>query len=277
MDSLTDLELSLLLEGIFRRYGFDFRNYAHASLKRRIQQCMKAEQVGTISALQEKVLHDATCFERLLLNLSIHVTSMFRDPRFYRIFRQEIVPYLQTYPFIRIWHAGCSTGEEVYSMAILLEEERLYDRARIYATDFNTAVLSRAETGIFPLRVMQEYTGNYILAEGKQAFSDYYTARYDHVIFRPALQRNIVWAQHNLVTDGSFNEFHVIVCRNTMIYFNKTLQDRVHHLFHDSLIASGFLGLGSKESIRFTPHVQAYSLMDEQEKWYRKAPRGSAP
>lgn len=202
---------------------------------------------------------------------------MFRDPGFYRIFRQQIIPYLQTYPFIRIWHAGCSTGEEVYSMAILLEEEHLYDRARIYATDFNNAVLSRAETGIFPLRVMQEYTENYISAEGKQAFSDYYTAGYDHVIFRPALQRNIAWAQHNLVTDGSFNEFHVIVCRNTMIYFNKTLQDRVHHLFYDSLIASGFLGLGSKESIQFTPHADAYSLRHEQEKWYRKAPRGVAP
>lgn len=274
MNALAELELALLLEGIFRHYGFDFRDYVQALLTRRIQQSMKAEQVTTLSALQDKVLHDPACFERVLLNLSVHVTSMFRDPGFYYIFRQQIVPYLQTYPFLRIWHAGCATGEEVYSMAILLEEEGLYDRTRIYATDFSETVLTRAKSGIFPLRSMQEYTNNYIQAAGKQMFSDYYTAQYDHGIFRPALQRNIIWAQHNLVTDGSFNEFQVIVCRNTMIYFNKTLQDRVHHLFYDSLMASGFLGLGSKESMQGTPHAQAYSRLDAHEKWYRKAVKG---
>lgn len=270
MDTRADIELALLLEGIFRQYGFDFRNYAPASLKRRIQQCRQAEQLGTISALQEKVLHDPACFERLLLILSIHVTAMFRDPGFSRVFRQEIVPYLRTYPFIRVWHAGCATGEEVYSMAILLEEEHLYDRTRLYATDFNQAILQRAKSGVFPLAVMREYTDNYIQAGGTRSFSDYYTAGYDHVIFQSALQRNIVWAQHNLATDDSFNEFHVILCRNTMIYFNKDLQDRAHRLFHKSLMPSGFLGLGDKESLRLTPYETAYKLVDPREKWYRK-------
>src|SRR6185295_14742042 len=174
----------------------------------------------TISGLQEKVLHDSACMERLLLDLSINTTAMFRDPTFYLAFRQHVVPLLRTYPFVRIWHAGCSTGEEVYSMAMLLQEEGIYDRCRIYATDINEAVLKKAMDGVYPIDLMQTYTNNYIRAGGSQSFSEYYTAAYDRAIFNASLRRNVVFAQHNLASDGSFNEFHLILCRNVMIYFN---------------------------------------------------------
>jgi chemotaxis protein methyltransferase CheR len=195
---------------------------------------------------------------------------MFRDPGFYRAFRQKVIPLLQTYPFTRIWHAGCSTGEEVYSLAILLYEEGLYDKCRIYATDLSEAVLQTAKQGLFPLGAMKEYTENYQKAEGKAAFSEYYTARYDHALFRPALRENIVFAPHNLVTDGSFNEFNVILCRNVMIYFNRALQDQVHGLFYKSLGRLGVLALGRKESLRFTPEEPHYQVLDEVERLYRK-------
>src|SRR6059058_6638983 len=223
---LERLEIELLLEGIFRHYGFDFRSYAYASIRRRLWKRIEAEGLHTISELQARVLHDAEMMERLLLDLSVNVTAMFRDPGFYLAFRQIAIPLLKTWPFIRIWHAGCSTGEEVYSMAILLEEEGLYDRCRIYATDINEAVLRRARDGIFPLAAMQGYTANYIQAGGARAFSEYYTASYENAIFRPSLKRNVVFAQHNLVTDSSFNHFNVILCRNVLIYFDKTLQSK---------------------------------------------------
>ncbi|HEY0006007.1 MAG TPA: protein-glutamate O-methyltransferase CheR [Pyrinomonadaceae bacterium] len=267
---LEDIEVALLLEGLYRVYGFDFREYSPASIKRRILERMRAEKLSSVSALQDKVLHDAACMERLLTGLSVHVTSMFRDPSFYLAFRRKVVPILRTYPTVRIWHAGCSTGEEVYSMAILLQEEGLYRKCIIYATDISNEVLRRARDGIFPLSSMQEYTTNYVRSEGKHEFSDYYTAHYDNVIFHPSLKTNVVFSEHNLVTDGSFNEFHVILCRNVMIYFNKTLQERVHNLIYESLSMFGFLGLGNKESLKFTPHEALYEKLDQRDKLYRK-------
>jgi chemotaxis protein methyltransferase CheR len=269
-DDLEDIELSLLLEGVFRQYGFDFREYAPTSLKRRVWRRVHHEDLETIAGLLEKVLHDPTCMERLLLDLSINVTAMFRDPSFYVAFRRKVVPALRTYPFTRIWVAGCSTGEEVYSLAILLQEEEVYDRARIYATDINESVLEQARTGVFPLDKMREYTQNYIKAGGTRAFSEYYLAKYDGAQFQRSLIENVVFAQHNLVSDRSFNEFNVIICRNVMIYFDRTLQDRVHRLFFESLVTFGVLGLGHKEAIRFSPHEAGYEELDPNEKLYRK-------
>ena len=267
---LERIEIQLLLEGIYRHYGFDFRAYAYASLRRRIWKRIDSDGLKTISALQDRVLHDPSMMERLLLDLSINVTAMFRDPGFYVAFRRDVVPALRTYPFIRIWHAGCSTGEEAYSMAILLEEEDLYDRARIYATDINEVVIRKAKEGIFPLDRMQEYTQNYLRAGGTRSFSEYYTAMYDGALFAPRLMRNIVFSQHNLVTDRSFAECNVILCRNVLIYFDRTLQQRVHKLFHESLPIYGYLGLGSKESLRCTGFEDDYEAVDRREKIYRK-------
>jgi chemotaxis protein methyltransferase CheR len=267
---LERTEIELLMEGIYRQYGFDFRNYAYSSLRRRLWKQIQEEGLETVSALQERVLHDVSTMERLLLNLSVNVTSMFRDPTFYRVFREEVVPLLKTYPFIRIWHAGCSTGEEVYSMAILLTEEGVYDRTRIYATDINDSVLSSARAGIFPLEKMQEYTQNYLKAGGLRSFSEYYTAMYDGARFAPALRERVVFAQHNLASDRSFAEFNVIVCRNVMIYFDRPLQNRVHELFYESLPMYGVLVLGSKESIRLSPFEGRYDAIDGREKIYRK-------
>jgi len=269
-NQLEDIEIELLLEGMYRHYGVDFRNYSPASLKRRIRESMQQEKVATISGFQEKILHDPACLERLLVILSVNVTAMFRDPSFYATFRAKVVPLLRTYPTVRIWHAGCSTGEEVYSMAILLQEEGLYPRCRIYATDMNKSVLRTAGGGIFPLASMQEYTLNYIRAGGKYHFSDYYTAHYDNVIFHPSLKANVVFSEHNLVTDGSFNEFHVVLCRNVMIYFNKALQQRVHKLIYESLSMFGVLGLGNKETLRYTAQESCYEALDNKDRLYRK-------
>jgi chemotaxis protein methyltransferase CheR len=267
---LEKLEVELLLEGVFRHYGFDFRSYAYASIRRRLWKRVEGEGLHTVSQLAARILHDPDAMERLLLDLSVNVTAMFRDPSFYHEFRETVVPLLRTYPFIRIWHAGCSTGEEVFSMAILLEEEGLYDRARLYATDINDVVLQRARQGIFPLDRMQEYTENYIRAGGKSSFSEYYTAKYDGAIFKPELTRNIVFSQHNLVTDRSFSEFHVIFCRNVLIYFDKALQNRVHALFYDSLVMFGIMALGSKESLKFSQYEPCYEKVSVAEKLYRK-------
>lgn len=269
-NELEDIEIKLLLEGIFRYYGFDFRNYAPASIKRRIWNTIRAEKLTSISGLQEKVLHDRACMDRFILNISVNVTAMFRDPNFFLALRNKIVPLLRTYPFIRIWHAGCSTGEEVYSMAILLQEEGLYHRCRLYATDMNEMVLKQAATGIFPLRLMQEYTQNYLKAGGKQSFSEYYTAGYDSAIFSSSLKENIIFSQHNLAIDSSFNEFNVILCRNVLIYFNKLLQQQVYKLLYDSLVMFGVLGLGYQESLKFTPYEKHYEQLDITEKLYRR-------
>ena len=268
--TLERIEIELLLEGIYRHYGFDFRSYAYASIRRRLWKRIEAEGMASVSALQDRVLHDPDMMNQLLLDLSINVTAMFRDPTFYVAFRTKVVPLLRTYPFIRVWHAGCSTGEEVYSMAILLEEEGLYDRARIYATDINEVVVHRAKSGIFPLDRMQEYTENYIKAGGTRSFSEYYTAKYDGALFKQELLRNVVFSQHNLVTDRSFAECTVILCRNVLIYFDKTLQERVHGLFYESLSTFGILALGSKESLRFSKDEECYEPISATEKIYRK-------
>lgn len=269
-EAVETIEIELLREGIFRHYGFDFRNYSPASFKRRVRHCMGKEGVNTVSALQEKVLHDPVCMGRFLLVLSINVTALFRDPHFYRVFRDKVVPRLRTYPFIRIWHAGCASGEEVYSTAILLQEEGLYDRVRLYATDMNEAVLAVARDGIYPLEKMKEYAENYLKAGGRRSLADYYTAQYDRAVFQGELKKNIVWAQHNLATDASFNEFHVILCRNVMIYFDRVLQERVHNLLYESLVSFGVLGLGDKETIHFSPREADYEMLDGAEKWYRR-------
>ena len=265
------LELQLLLEGVYRQYGFDFREYAPASLKRRVWRRVDAEKAGTITGLLDRLLRDPDVMERLLLDLSINVTSMFRDPTFYAALRTQVVPVLRTYPFTRIWVAGCSTGEEVYSLAIVLDEEDVRDRTRIYATDINEAVLERARAGVFPIDKMKEYTENYIRAGGRRSFSEYYLAKYEGALFERSLTENVVWAPHNLVQDRSFNTFNLIMCRNVMIYFDRTLQTRVHQLFYASLERFGFLALGHKESIRFTGLEDRYEEIDGQEKLYRKA------
>ncbi len=269
-DELEAIEIRLLLEGIYQFYGFDFRDYALASLKRRIWNIVHAEGLSSVSALQERVLHDTACMDRFLLTLSVHVTAMFRDPGFYLAFRNNVVSLLRTYPFIRIWHTGCSTGEEVYSMAILLHEEGLYDRCRIYATDISEAVLHKARQGIFPLTRIQEYTTNYLKSGGKRAFSEYYTAAYSNAIFNPSLKRNIVFSPHNLAQDGPFNDFNVILCRNVLIYFNKQLQERVHNLLYESLVIFGILGLGQQETIKFNPHEHKYEELERGERLYRR-------
>jgi chemotaxis protein methyltransferase CheR len=269
-EDLESLEIELLLEAVYRRYGFDFREYAAASLKRRIWRRVAAEGLATVTQLHDRLLHDPACMERLLLDLSINVTSMFRDPSFYAALRDQVVPTLRTYPFTRIWCAGCSTGEEVYSLAILLKEEGLYDRTRIYATDINEQVLETARAGVFPLDKMKQYTQNYIRAGGSGEFSQYYVAAYDSARFSRSLTENIVFAQHNLVSDRAFNEFNVIVCRNVMIYFDKTLQNRVHQLFYESLETFGVLALGRKESVAFTAFADSYDVLDLAERIYRK-------
>ena len=267
---LEKIELDCLLEAVYQRYGFDFREYAPASLRRRVNRRVKLEGLPSISALQDQLLRDPEVMQRLLLDLSINVTAMFRDPTFHLALREHVVPLLRTYPFTRIWVAGCSTGEEVYSLAILLEEEALYDRTRIYATDLNEDVLERARLGVFPLARMQDYTRNYIGAGGQRAFSDYYTSGYDGAAFDRSLMRNVVFAQHNLAMDRSFNEFQVILCRNVMIYFERSLQKRVFELFDGSLARLGILALGHKESLRTSAHADRYEELDAIERLYRK-------
>jgi chemotaxis protein methyltransferase CheR len=267
---LERIEIELLLEAIERHYGFDFRGYAFGSLRRRLWRSASEEGVQSISGLQEKVLHDPQAMERLLTGLSVNVTTMFRDPTFYVAFREHVVPLLRTYPFIRFWNAGCSTGEETYSLAILLQEEGLYERARIYATDFNSDVLARARAGELPLDRMQEYTQNYQHAGGKRDFSAYYSVERGVAKLDEGLSEHAVFAQHNLASDRSFNEFNVVLCRNVLIYFGRDLQRRVHQLFYDSLSRFGVLGLGQKETLRFTDLEDRYEELDPRERIYRR-------
>lgn len=265
------LELDLLLEAIHRRYGLDFRGYARGSLRRRIWNQIRAERLTTVTALQERVLHDVACMERLRLALSVRVTAMFRDPSFYRALREQVVPLLRERPGLQIWHAGCSTGEEAYSMAVLLEEEGLYERARLHATDVNEALVRTARAGIFPIEVMQEYTANYLHSGAHGQFSDYYTARYDRAIIKQSLRRNIVFAPHNLVSDPPPGRFDLVVCRNVLIYFDAELQGRVHRLLHASLAPRGVLALGRKESLIGTPHEHDYEPVNAHERlWLRR-------
>jgi len=267
---LEEIEIGLLLEGVFRHYGVDFRNYSMDSLKRRIRSLMAREHVATISGLQEKVLHDRTWLRRLSQAIPVSTTSMFRNPRFFLAFRLKIIPLLRTYPFIRVWIAGCSTGEEAYSMAILLHEEGLYERSKIYATDMSEDSLKNAEQGGFPKAAWAENARNYLQAGGRGALEDYCRIQKDYVSFNAQLKRHLVFAEHNLVTDSSFNEFTVVLCRNVLIYFNRPLQAHVHKLLFDSLVTFGFLGLGNEETLKFTPYESRYAPADPREKLFRK-------
>lgn len=266
----SDLEISLLLEAIYRKHGYDFRQYSQAHIRRRIMNRMAISGFEDISQMQSKVLNDEIFASELLQDLSITVTEMFRDPAFYRSLREKVIPILKTYPFIKIWHAGCATGEEAYSMAIVLQEEGLYDRTTIYATDFNQLALNQAKDGIFSNKMIKEYTTNYQLSGGKESFSSYYTSNYDNVIMNQSLKKNIVWANHNLVTDSVFAEVNLILCRNVLIYFDKNLQNKVQSLFYNSLTNGGVLCLGSKESLRFSDLYEKYMELDTKQRIFKK-------
>jgi chemotaxis protein methyltransferase CheR len=264
------LEIHMLLEAIHQKYGYNFKDYAKAHTKRRLKHRMNLENLKNYAEMMHKLIYDENFFNVLLLDLSINVTEMFRDPGVYKKIRQDLVPLLKTYSFIKVWHAGCSAGQEVYSMSILLEEEGIKHRSQIYATDFNELILEKAKTGIYPLDVMKTYTHNYQQSGGTSDFSDYYTADYDHVILRQSLKDRVLFSSHNLVTDGVFGEMNLILCRNVLIYFNRKLQNRVLKLFYDSLCPGGFLCLGSKESLRFTDMEEKFEPVAGQEKIYRK-------
>lgn len=267
---LEQIELDLLLDGVFRRYGYDFRNYARSSLTRRVQRAVEQEELPSISALQDRLLRDPGCMARFVAHMSVHVTAMFRDPGFHRCLRERVVPILRTHPFVRIWHAGCSTGEEVYSLAIMLHEEGLYERCRLYATDICDALLERASQGVFPLHTMRDNTQNYQRAGGIREFSSYYTAGEKRAIFRRFLRANMVFSHHNLASDPPFNEFDLILCRNVMIYFDAPLRERVHRLLHASLGRCGILGLGSSESIEGPELHGRYVVLESFHRLYRK-------
>lgn len=262
--------LTEIIEAIYQQYGYDFRQYSEAHVRRRIMNRMAMSGLENLSEVKSKVLNDKLFASTLLQDLSITVTEMFRDPGFYKSLRENIVPILRTYPFIRIWHAGCATGEEAYSMAILLQEEGLFDRTTLYATDFNQAALSRAKNGIFSTQQIKEYTINYQLSGGKDSFSNYYSSDYGHVIMDNSLKKNIVWANHNLVTDSVFAETHMVFCRNVLIYFERDLQNNVQKLFYDSLIKGGILCLGAKEGIKFTRFHDNYTELDKQHRIFKK-------
>lgn len=270
IEEREDIEVDLLLQAIYSVSGYDFRKYMRSSIKRRIENRMRLDHIRRVSGMIEMVLYEKGFVEKLLNDFSINVTEMFRDPDFFKAFRQNIVPLIRDLPEIRIWHAGCSTGEEAFSMAIILKEEGLYDKTKIYATDMNEKVLEHAQKGILPLNRMQSYTKNYLQAGGDEEFSEYYTTDYEYAYLNPELLRNIVFFQHNLVTDGSFNEFHIIMCRNVMIYFTGELQAYVNQLLHDSLCKNGFLAVGSKETIRTSSLSEKYEDFDAKERIYRK-------
>ncbi len=267
---IEEIEIDLLLEAIVRRYGYDFRNYSRASISRRIRQAMGRVNCETISALTTRILYDSESFQHLVANFSITVTEMFRDPEFYAIIRKKVIPYLATYPFIKVWHAGCATGEEAYSLAILLQEENLLERTTIYATDFNEEALENARVGIYPLERMKQYGSSYRRAGGCRSLSEYYHAQYDSVIMEPKLRKSITFSRHNLTVDQVFGEMNLVLCRNVLIYFNRTLQSQVLHLFDESLVNGGFLCLGSQESLQFSDRAKHFMEFDDKRKIYRK-------
>lgn len=268
---IEDIELDLLLKAIFLKYGYDFNNYTKKHTKRRIKRRMKIEDIKTISRMIEKVLYDEEFFKNAILkDLSINTTEMFRFPEFYKMIREKVVPILETYPSINIWHAGCSTGEEVLSMAILLKEEGLLHKTNIYATDFNVDVLKFAKEGIYPLEKIKKWTENYHKSGGKNSFADYYTSKYNSVVFDSELIKNVTFLEHNLVKDRRFISSNLIICRNVFIYFNNELQEKVLKLFSDSLLNGGFLGIGSKESIKYNESRKHYNEISSKCKIYQK-------
>lgn len=272
---LPDIEIRLLAEAVYLRYGHDFRDYAQASLKRRVLQAQQRMGVPSITALQEKVLHDPEAFAALLQYLTVPVSEMFRDPAYFLALRRHVVPVLRTYPSLKVWVAGCSTGEEPYSLAILLKEEGLLARTILYATDINHASLDKARRGIFALDAMQAFTRNYQRAGGAASFSDYYTAAYGGALFDRSLRESITFADHSLATDSVFSETHLVSCRNVLIYFNRGLQDRALGLFHDSLAHRGFLGLGAKETLEFSGYAGRFEVVSRPDRIYRKLPEAA--
>jgi chemotaxis protein methyltransferase CheR len=270
MVDVPEIELKLLLEAIFQRFRYDFRSYAPASLQRRVARALIEFDCQTISGLQERVLHDPHAFPKLLRFLTIQVSDMFRDPPFFRVLRERVAPFLSTYPSLKIWIAGCSTGEEVYSMAILLKEEGLLDRAMIYATDINGEALRRAESGVYPLDRIPSFTKNHRLSGGNGSLSKYYTAAYGSAVFDRSLLKRVVFSDHSLATDNVFAEVQLISCRNVLIYFDRTLQERAVGLFKDALCRRGFLGLGAKESLYPSPHGACFSDFAPGERWYQR-------
>lgn len=271
VDKLEDIEIRLLLEALFLKYHYDFRNYAMASIKRRLRQAKQQLGLPTISAMQDRLLHDPAILPRILGYLTIQVSEMFRDPTYFRAIREQVIPHLRTYPSLKVWIAGCSEGEEVYSLAILFREEGLEDRTIFYATDINHQALEVAEAGVYPLDRVQLFTENHRRSGGRSSLSDYYQAAYGRASFDRTLRRNIVFSDHSLVTDAVFGEMNLISCRNVMIYFDRGLQDRAIGLFSDSLARKGFLGIGSKESLRFSSHGDDFVDFVREEKIYQKA------
>jgi chemotaxis protein methyltransferase CheR len=265
-----DIELKLLLEGVYLTYQHDFRHYAIASLRRRIQQAMTQLECKTVSELQSRVLHEPEVFAQMLQYFTVQVSEMFRDPAYFKALREQVVPVLKTYPSVKIWVAGCSAGEEVWSLAILLAEEGLLDNTLIYATDINPAALNKAESGIYDLSRIAGFSSNYQQAGGTCSLSDYYTTAYDGALFDRALRRRMVFADHSLATDSVFSEVHLVSCRNVLIYFDPVLQDRAIGLFADSLVHRGFLGLGAKESLRFSRHAARFVDFAVPEKIYQR-------
>lgn len=264
---IDDQKLEVLLTEVYKYYGFDFSGYSRASLKRRIERIFRLDRFSDFAELLSKVRSDPEYFVKLVEEITVNVTEMFRDPLFYKMLRNEVLPILATKPFIRIWNAGCSTGEEVYSIAILLKEANLLHKSLLYATDINATVLGSAKTGIFPLRMMQQYSENYMASDGKNDFSDYYIANYGFAKFTEELSQKMVFSQHNLVSDSSFNEFDLILCRNVMIYFDNNLQERVLKLFDDSLAKLGYLALGTKETIKFSHMKDRYTQQGKAKVW----------
>jgi chemotaxis protein methyltransferase CheR len=265
-----NIEINLLLEAIYQKYGYDFRDYSRASIKRRIKHTLSMSGIDKISDMTHQILYDEQFFNTLLTNFSINVTEMFRDPIFYQVLNETVIKDLARQSFIRIWHAGCATGEEAYSMAIILKEAGIYDRSRIYATDFNEDVIHKAREGIYPIDNILKYGNNYVKATGKDNFSKYYTSRYNYAIIDRSLRKNIIFSDYNLVTDNVFCEMDLIVCRNVLIYFNKKLQNRVINLFIESLAPKGYLCLGLQESIKFTDYAKHFNEIARKEKIFQK-------
>jgi len=264
------IELDLLVEAIFRKYHYDFRDYSAASLKRRLLQAREHFGCQTFSGLQERVMHDGTLLPQLLGYLTVQVSEMFRDPTFFRALREQVVPHLRTYPSLKVWVAGCSSGEELYSLAILFREEGLEERTMFYATDINTDALRKAESGVYDLERISLFTANHQRSGGKSSLSDYYTAAYGAAVFDKTLRKRTVFSDHTLASDAVFAEMQLVCCRNVLIYFNRELQDRAVGLFKDSLVRRGFLGLGSKESLHFSSHAAEFSEFNREERLYQK-------